>query len=1085
MAEELKKKKKTVKKSASKKTVTKKTSSKKTTTTKTTSVKTKTTKKVEPIKVEKPIEKKPDAPKIERISDVIGSKKPKKKRKIKSAFTLVELLAVIVIIGILAIVVVPSVTMYISNTRNETYKSHEKTMQEAAKSYTVECIQGTNPCTLPGRGRKTEIYLDELIEKEYLSNLQDPQNTKKNCDASKSYVIVTNNDGNYEYESCLYCGSYASNSNNCELKNNQTVNDTTEPVCGTVDNGSTSWSKGARTLTVGCEDPESGCTRDKFSKVFKESTEKGTILIRNKAGKTKECEVDVYIDNTEPACELELVEGSYQEEAIGWISGENIQVRFKNKMDLHSGLLTYGIGTSYKNPNYNKQDSMRVNSATGTTTIFGYVKDKAGNEGMCSITVRTGIARPKFDVYYGYQLMPLKERYTVSGMSVTDSGVVTTSSTTPKITFTGMSKYANVKRAVIVTQDTSLENGASYKLSYGSHAASALINGNRIEFDLVKGTYDTYTFTLGTTNNKTIKIKKIELEVENAIYATNKEISVNLIPKTTEVIKTTEFSFDNGEHYGSTYYKDFNTASGAYSANVKTKNDIGMESDPKTISINQMDVIGPIINSVTPNTTNYTNQDVVLTGKAINANSGIIEYAFSTNANLPYYSSEWKQITITKSEITKSTNIPSNTTVYFYVKDEAGNVSKKSQTIGNIDKEPPSCTNSGDNSSWTRNSVTIKWGCYDTGGSGCETTEASRTFTTTTHTAVIPSYVVKDRAGNQTTCSQRTANVYVDTTAPSCGVANGSSTTWVNTNRTIKQDCNDANSGCEKSSYETTYSTTTQTASVVIKDKVGNQTTCTYNVYVDKTAPSCGTATGASTTWTASNRTIKQACSDAQAGCVQSSYDTTYSTTTQTSSVVIKDKAGNETTCNYNVYVDKTAPSCGTATGASTTWTNSNRTIKQACNDSQSGCAQASYDTTYSTTTQTSSVVIKDKVGNQTTCNYNVYVDKTPPTCGTATGASTTWTNSNKTVKQAIQSTFKQFTFDNITLQTTRGYYDLPLSLTSDEISRLLFCNATVVESGVDIYQCYWKSTNNGFRVIGKALNQGTYTIKVTIVFSA
>jgi len=219
----------------------------------------------------------------------------------------------------------------------------------------------------------------------------------------------------------------------------------------------------------------------------------------------------------------------------------------------------------------------------------------------------------------------------------------------------------------------------------------------------------------------------------------------------------------------------------------------------------------------------------------------------------------------------------------------------------------------------------------------------------------------------------------LDRIPPTCGKATNASTTWTKSSRTIKQACSDSDSKCVKASYDSTYSTTKKTASVTISDNAGNTKNCSYNVYVDTTPPTCGKATNASTTWTKSSRTIKQACSDSDSQCVKASYDSTYSTTKKTASVTISDKVGNTSVCSYNVYVDTTPPTCGTATNASTTWTNQNRTIKQACSDSDSQCVKASYDTTYSTDTMTSSVTISDNAGNTKSCSYNVYVDKTPP----------------------------------------------------------------------------------------------------------
>ena len=97
--------------------------------------------------------------------------------------------------------------------------------------------------------------------------------------------------------------------------------------------------------------------------------------------------------------------------------------------------------------------------------------------------------------------------------------------------------------------------------------------------------------------------------------------------------------------------------------------------------------------------------------------------------------------------------------------------------------------------------------------------------------------------------------------------------------------------------------------------------------------------------------------------------------------LIVRDYAGNEKSCNISNFIkDNGQPTCGTAEGSSNSWTNSDRTIKQNCSDSLSGCAKPSYDTTYTTTTWTGSVTISDNAGNTKKCDYNVYVDKNPPT---------------------------------------------------------------------------------------------------------
>ena len=176
----------------------------------------------------------------------------------------------------------------------------------------------------------------------------------------------------------------------------------------------------------------------------------------------------------------------------------------------------------------------------------------------------------------------------------------------------------------------------------------------------------------------------------------------------------------------------------------------------------------------------------------------------------------------------------------------------------------------------------------------------------------------------------------------------------------------------------------------------------TYKVKLDRTAPTCGTATGASTTWTKNNRTIKQACSDDKSGCEKNSYENEYKTTTKVGTIAIKDKVGNTANCKPNVYVDKTAPTCG-----DTYITNSSNvrlakdklqhvTVypKATCSDTGgSGCTKTLFSGTavsnsftigtnnnlsISSQKRDVSITIKDNAGNTTTCKISTY---TIPIC--------------------------------------------------------------------------------------------------------
>ena len=275
------------------------------------------------------------------------------------------------------------------------------------------------------------------------------------------------------------------------------------------------------------------------------------------------------------------------------------------------------------------------------------------------------------------------------------------------------------------------------------------------------------------------------------------------------------------------------------------------------------------------------------------------------------------------------------------------------------------------------------------------------------------------------------------------------SNTWSNKWELIVPKSTD-NSGGAITYYYTTSGTATESNKVAsykninaegvtnIKykacDVAGNCSAYSSNfvVKLDRTKPTCGTATNASTTWTKNDRTIKQACSDSLSGCVKASYDKTYNTTTKTDSASIKDKAGNSNTCNYNVYVDKTKPTKPTIDNPSgEKWKNANFSLTLKSNDAHSGIKHYQYTyaanatatgsdntkqwvtysnsnkTTFTTTAFSAErngyVYVRscDVAGNCSDKNQTyIRIDKTPPTC-TNSGGNSNWVNTNITITGA------------------------------------------------------------------------------------
>ena len=486
-----------------------------------------------------------------------------------------------------------------------------------------------------------------------------------------------------------------------------------------------------------------------------------------------------------------------------------------------------------------------------------------------------------------------------------------------------------------------------------------------------------------------------------------------------------------------------------YNYKITTKNNAGVEKEV-TGNINTVET-GTCSISITDDGEWTTSKTATIIGNISTGEE--LQYRIKSGDTTKV---DWTTIDSGKSHVidwTSTDEVP--TSVYCQVTDGNNTKSGETKTIMTIDTTKPTCTFSGESTSW-RISGTIKATCKDeTGGSGCTSGTATKSWTYTSGTATTKtatlSYTIIDNAGNSTTCS-KTANVYVDRTPPTC-TWSGESTSWRKSG-TIKATCADTNgSGCTtetatKSWAYTSGTDTIATASLSyeMQDAVGNKKTCgkKANIYVDRTAPTCDWS-GESTSWRQTG-TIKVTCNKGTGSACNSSYATkswaytsgTATTKTAALSYGIKDAVGNSTTCSKTaqVYVDRTPPTC-TWSGESTSWRTSG-TIKATCADTNgSGCTTetatkswAYTSGTDTTSTATLSYEMQDAVGNKKTCSKTaqVYVDRTPPTCGSWSGTSTTWTSADRTISvgcsdsgsQCSSSTFSQ-TFSSNYKTATAG----------------------------------------------------------------
>lgn len=112
------------------------------------------------------------------------------------AFTLIELLGVIVLLGILGVVIIPKVGDSIENSKEQSYKVQEETIKKAANDFLIdntEFLEENDTIT---------IKLGVLKQKGYLPvNIKNPK-TRKNI-SNESLITITKNGNAYKIELAL------------------------------------------------------------------------------------------------------------------------------------------------------------------------------------------------------------------------------------------------------------------------------------------------------------------------------------------------------------------------------------------------------------------------------------------------------------------------------------------------------------------------------------------------------------------------------------------------------------------------------------------------------------------------------------------------------------------------------------------------------------------------------------------------------------------------------------------------------------------------------------------------------------------
>ena len=115
----------------------------------------------------------------------------------KNAFTLIETLAVIIIIGLFALITVPVIDSNLKKSREVTYKVQIEEIKEAAKNWASDNLN-----LLPNDvNNQVSVSVCELINGGYIpTEIKNPKNANQCVDSTNNVTISLNNiNGGYTY----------------------------------------------------------------------------------------------------------------------------------------------------------------------------------------------------------------------------------------------------------------------------------------------------------------------------------------------------------------------------------------------------------------------------------------------------------------------------------------------------------------------------------------------------------------------------------------------------------------------------------------------------------------------------------------------------------------------------------------------------------------------------------------------------------------------------------------------------------------------------------------------------------------------
>ena len=975
-------------------------------------------------------------------------------KKSNRGFSFVELLAAIVIMGLLSGLAIVSIRFLTNKAEKEYYKAQESEVIMSAKSYTQD-----NRNYLPKRvGMKRQIYLSTLQDKKYIGDVVD--RSKKKCDPTKSYVQVYRYDKNhYNYVVNLVCDRYKSSEDD-----NALINEKPTVSINFLNVSKTDKYSDAKARIVIKDDHKISSYSYIIMKDNEEVKNSGDI-----DGKLQtEISTDISLANYVPGkitvkvVATNTLGNQGNGKASATVQNENApecQIVSDNSAKDVNGKPTCE-GKWINNPDLatvEAQVKCIDKSGSGcqkdvyTQKFFGerktdtiLIKDNTGNTNNCSVYVCIDVTKPTTPVIDNpYEGVWINKKYSIKITSYDETaGIAYFEYRYPNSTSPGETEWKKWENSSKNPGDTTPFETTNFSKERSEYvevrACDRAGNCSDTARSMIK---------IDRTNPTcTITRNKANPDGLNDWYVTNVNLTLN--PKNDH--GSGDRAVDSPISYelkntNSASYKGTTTGTQTETKGITWYGFIKDEAGNKT-SCNsgsfKVDTTKPDKPKITSSYENkWTNKTFALSIVSVDQTSGIDYFAYRYPSSTSPGENVWTNYA--NSSRAPGVNTAFTTTNFSKERDEnveikvcdvAGNCSDTSSSRIRIDKTAPTCTvtrnkaNPDGNNDWYKTNVTLTINRNDVNGSGDRAVNSPVSYgvyatnsenydnkanKTQSDISKVTWYgFVKDEAGNKSTCNS--GSFKVDTTAPTCTV-NKSGTAgrnnWYRSNVKLSLSTNDNMSGVDtydlkstnSASYNknTTATITSETNKInwygFVKDKAGNTNSCSTTFGIDKTAPTVRSeGHSESTTWCTGKR-VSASCTDDRSGVYD--YDTSRNTVGSTVKYTCEDNAGNtDSMTKHFTVVDKKCVTYNSCRDSSFGCAEYSRTLKTCLESSSSKSQAASGKNTCSQLNGKGSKTCEARSGciyRQQTCAGEHWVYSCPDS---------TWTLSGKTCYKTVYS---------------------------------------------------------------------------------